>query len=214
MQRLAAAETPSAAHSNALTGTLKRGFLKKLSALLQRLSLGSVVLLATLIFIVFTATVLPRQSAAAEANGAGAATPDLSFFYTPTELVRMAEAYGVDGRQAYVRARFTFDVAWPLVYTFFLVTTTSWLFRRGFPAESRWQFANLVPLLAALFDFLENMTTSWVMLRFPDQAPLAGILASLATPLKWIFVGGSFLLLVVGIVAAIVTAIRRGQPGE
>ena len=115
----------------------------------------------------------------------------------------MAEAYGEAGRQAYIHARFTFDVAWPLVYTFFLVTAMSWLFQRGFPPESPWQLANLVPLLAALFDFLENMTTSWVMARFPEPAPLAGILASLATPLKWTLVGGSVLLLFVGIAAAV-----------
>ena len=144
-------------------------------------------------------------------NASGAGTPDLSFLTPQASCHRWPKRMARTGRQAYIHARFTFDVAWPLVYTFFLVTAMSWLFQRGFPPESPWQLANLVPLLAALFDFLENITTSWVMARFPEPAPLAGILASLATPLKWTLVGGSVLLLFVGIAAAVMSKAKRKQ---
>ena len=115
----------------------------------------------------------------------------------------MAEAYGEQGRKAYIRARFTFDAVWPLVYTLFLVTAISWVFGKAFAPGSLWQRVNLVPLLGMLFDFLENVSTSLVMARFPDQTPVLAGLAPVFTLVKWVLLGGSFVLLLVGIVAAI-----------
>jgi hypothetical protein len=175
---------------------------KRVSAWLSRVSTGWVALAALVIFVLFTALVLPRQAGqAAQATGS-ADSPDTSFFYTPGDLYRMAEAYGEAGRQAYVRARFTFDLIWPLVYTLFLATAISGVFRPAFAPDSRWQRANLVPLLGALFDYLENLSTSLVMLRYPAQTAVVDLLAPLFTALKWSLLGASFLLLIAGIVIA------------
>jgi hypothetical protein len=178
--------------------------MKRLSAWFRKISTTPLALAALLIFILFTVLVLPGQASRAEETSAGAGSPDLSFFYTSNDLYRMAEAYGETGRQAFIWSRVTFDVIFPLVYTFFLVTALSWLFGHAFGPESPWQLANLVPLVAMFFDFLENLTASLVMAFYPAQTPLTGISASLATlftPLKWIFVGGSILLLLVGLAA-------------
>jgi len=92
------------------------------SSVLSRLSSGTVALAGLVIFLLFGALVLPGQAAAAEKASGGAGSPDTSFLYTPDDLLRQAEAYGAQGRAAYVRARWTFDLAFPLVYGFFLVT--------------------------------------------------------------------------------------------
>ena len=181
----------------------------RLSGGLRRVSTGPVALAALILFLLFTALVLPRQSRSAEALGGSAGSPDTSFFYTAGDLYRMAEAYGPAGRAAYVRARFTFDLIWPLVYTVFLVTAISWTFARAFPPESRWQRANLVPLLAALFDLLENLSTSLVMARYPAGTPVAAALAPVFSAAKWLFVTGSCVLLVVGAVLAAWRRMRR-----
>jgi hypothetical protein len=178
--------------------------LKRLSAWFRKISTTPITLAAVLIFFLFTALVLPKQSSQAQESSGGAGTPDLSFFYSSTDLYRWAGAYGEAGRQAYVRSHFTFDVAWPLVYTFFLITALSWLYGRSFPPDSPWQLVNLAPLLAVLFDFLENLTTSLVMALYPAQTWLAdslAFLATISTPLKWIFVGACMVLLLAGLAA-------------
>lgn len=162
---------------------------------LHRLSTGPVTLAALVIFLLFTALVLPRQAASAEEAGGGAGSPDTALFYAADDLYAFAEAYGPEGRAAYVRARYTFDVAWPLVYTFFLVTALSWIGRRAFAPESPWLRINLVPLLAALFDLLENISASLVMWRYPALTPGVAEAAPGLSLLKWLFVGGSFALL-------------------
>ena len=153
--------------------------------------------------VLFSALVLPSQSESAEMAAGGAGSPDTSFTYTAQDLYRMAEAYGEQGRKAYVEARFTFDLIWPVVYTLFLVTATSWVYSRAFAPGSLWQLANLVPVLGALFDYLENVSTSLVMARFPAPVPVVAAMAPVFTLVKWVLLGLSFVLLVIGIVAAI-----------
>jgi hypothetical protein len=182
---------------------------KNISQRLQQASVGWVALVAFVVFVLFTALILPAQAAQAEANSGSAGSPDTSFFYSPADLYRYAEAYGAAGRQAYVQARFTFDLIWPLVYASFLVTSISWLSSRAFPTHSLWQRANLVPLLGLLFDYLENLATSLVMLRYPQTTPVVDVLAPVFTGLKWIFVFGSFVVLLAGVIAALRVWIMR-----
>ena len=175
---------------------------KQISDWLRRVSTGWVALSTLLIFILFSALVLPQQATKAEQETGSTDSPDMSFFYSAGDLYRMAESYGEEGRQAYIRARFTFDLVWPLVYTLFLTTGIGWVFGKAFAPDSRWQRANLAPLWGALFDYLENLSTSLVMLRFPDQTPVVDVLAPVFTALKWGFLGASFVLLFGGIVVA------------
>ncbi len=83
---------------------------KRISDWLRQVPTGWVALAALVIFMLFTALVLPQQASKAAQETGGAVSPDTSFFYVPDDLYRMAEAYGERGRQAYIRARFTFDL--------------------------------------------------------------------------------------------------------
>lgn len=180
---------------------------------LYRISTGWVTLTALVVFLLFSILVLPRQSAGAgEVNGE-AGTPDLSFFYTPDALYRMAEAYGEAGRQSFVDARLTFDVVWPLVYLFFLSTSISWLLSRGLAPGSRALRLNLLPAGAVLLDFLENFANILVMLRYPAHTPVIDWLAPLFTMTKWSLVGMSFAVLVFGIGLVLIKSMRRKKYG-
>jgi hypothetical protein len=176
--------------------------MKKLSDWIHKISNGWVAFSALVIFLLFTALVLPGQASRAQASSGDVGSPDLSFYYSAGDLYRMAEAYGEEGRREYVRARFTFDLLWPLVYMAFLVTGISWLNRTVFAPKSIWQRANVVPVLAALFDLLENLSTSLVMVRYPTVTAVVDVAATFFTMVKWILVGGSFVMLLVGSVAA------------
>jgi len=79
------------------------------------------------------------------------------------------------------------------------VTSISWLTRRGFSHDSIWQRANLVPIWAMILDYFENISTSLVMLRYPARTPVVDFIAPFFTSIKWILVGGSFILLLVAL---------------
>ena len=172
--------------------------MRALSNLLINLSNSWAAMAGLVVFALFMITVLPGQS-----TGGMQSSPDTSLYYSADQLYRMAETYGPDGRQAYIQARFTFDLIWPLVYTFFLLTALSYLGRLAFPAGSSWRLVNLLPLVGVLFDYLENIATSLVMARYPLATPVVAELAGVFTLLKWLFIGLSFLVLVSWLAIAI-----------
>ncbi|MBP1703520.1 MAG: hypothetical protein H6Q38_2627 [Chloroflexi bacterium] len=182
---------------------------KRVSMWLESVSTGWITLLACVIFILFISLVLPSQPSQTDEYSTGAMTPDLSFYYSADDLYRSAESYGEAGRQEYVHSRFTFDLIWPLVYTFFLAIVISWLIPRGFAAGSIWHFANLLPLAGMLMDYMENISTSIVIYRYPESTPVVDTLAAVFTMLKWITLSLSFLALGIGLLAAVWQWISR-----
>ena len=176
---------------------------RNISDRIHRFSTGWATIASLGIFLLFTAVVLPSQVTRSEAVTGDAASPDMSFYYTADELYQLAGSYGEEGREAYIRARFTFDLLWPLVYGFFLSTAISWTFRNAFSRESKLQLANIVPILGVLFDYLENISTSIVMARYPSPTAVLDGLASVFTMVKWIFVIASFTLLLAGMLVVI-----------
>jgi hypothetical protein len=180
----------------------------RLSRRLTSLSRGWVVLAALALFVVFMVFVLPAQAEVSSRELDDAGSPDMSFVYSAGDLYRWAEAYGPDGRAAYVRVRWSFDLAWPLVYGLFLVTAVSWLGRRAYPSDSRWRLLNLTPVVAVLLDYAENVLTSVVMLRYPSETVVAASLASPVTIAKWIFVGVGFAALLTGLLTWLWRGVR------
>jgi len=178
-------------------------FLHRLSRALVKFSKGSITLAAVVTFLIFSALVLPGQSAAVDAYSGSAGSPDLSLLYTPDDLYQMAEQYGFTGRAAYVHSRFSFDLIFPIIYTLFLITAISWILGNITPETSQWRMLNLAPILGMLFDFLENTTASIVISRYPTPSPISMNLAPVFTFLKWVFVGGSFLILFISGLASL-----------
>lgn len=168
----------------------------KSSSSLYKLSSNAITFLALLVFLIFSVLFLPSQTALADRYSQGSGSPDTSLFYTPAALTSMAEKYGIDGRAAYVKARLTFDLAFPIIYTFFLVTSISWMAQRVLSPAHFLRTGNILPFYALLFDLLENTCTALVFSRFPTQLPFIAALAPFFTLMKWICVGSSFTLLI------------------
>jgi hypothetical protein len=171
-----------------------RRIMTAISKWFYRFSTGWIALLGLIIFLVFSALTLPSQSAALERYSQGLGSPDTTL-YRAADLLRMAEVYGSEGRREFVKARWTFDLAFPLVYTFFLVTSISWLLNKGIQLNSKWRMLNLVPFIGMVFDFLENSATSLVMANFPSHLSVAEMSAPFFTLFKWLFIDASFVVL-------------------
>jgi len=172
---------------------------KKLSACFYRISTGWVALVGLLIFLIFSSLTLPVESARMDAYTQGLGSPDTSFIYNSKMLMQMAEAYGEEGRSAFLKARWGFDLAFPLIFSFFFITSISFLFKKGLGGSSNLPLLNLIPLLGLIFDLAENTATSVVMAAYPLRNTWGQILAPVFTPLKWIFVTINTLLLLIGL---------------
>lgn len=183
--------------------------MKKISAWLYRVTSLGVVLLAAGVFAIFMVVVLPDQAAKAAEYTGEAGSPDTSFFYTAETLYSLADQYGEAGRAAYIQARFTFDLIFPLVYGAFLATAISWFGKLSLAEDSRWRLLNIAPVLGVLFDYLENISAAAAMNYYPGRIPLVAWAAAVFTLVKWVFVYGSFIVLVGIVIYLIVQRLRR-----
>jgi len=182
--------------------------LAKLSETLKTYAKGWIVLVLLALDVFFNAVVLPRQMAQMQAASGGTGPIDLRFFYTPTQVYAMIDAYGAVGRADYRFFELTGDILYPIVYTLLFSLAMTWLFQRGLAKASRLQRLNVVPFGAWLFDLLENLAIVTMLSIYPSQpAPLAW-LATTFTMLKWLFAAVTIFLLLIGIVTATRNALQ------
>ena len=172
----------------------------KFSFWIKNRSSSQVVILGLVLFLFFTAVILPRQSANTKEYAGEMGSIDLKFFYTAEEVNQMASAYGEDGRAAYIQARWTYDLAWPIVYAFFLSTSISYIFARGFFVGSKWHIGNLIPIGGMVIDYLENIAITYVMLKHPVQLNWLANMTAIFTSVKWILISVGFGLLFMGLI--------------
>jgi hypothetical protein len=170
---------------------------------------GWLVILTAIIFIGFMVLVLPAQSDRAASYSAGAGSPDTTFFLPPNQLYAIAQAYGPAGRSQYIRARWTFDLAFPLSYGLFFFSAINFSLRRLFPARPAVPRLSLLALAALSADLLENAALTLLLGLFPRQLPGLASLAVGISLLKWLLVTVAMVLALGGLLALAAAAVRR-----
>ncbi len=168
-------------------------WIKQISTWLLKISSTRLMIASLALMIGFMVFVLPDQARKSAMETGSERSPDTSFYYTPDDLYQMAEEYGETGRKAYIHARWTFDLVFPLVYTSFLAIGISWFIQRLPGWGEIWKWANLVPLLGGIIDLLENTAASLAFSTFPNRLHAALVSASVLTPIKWVLVSASFI---------------------
>jgi hypothetical protein len=166
-------------------------------------------LIGLIVFVGFLVVVLPQQAASGAGYTERAAAPDTRFWYSADDLYAAADAWGPAGRAAYVTARVSFDVIWPLAYGFFLLTALGWLGARLLPAASPWRALAWLPVLVVALDFAENACTAIVMTRYPERTAVLADLAGVFTAGKWATLSVAFALLLGSAAALAVRTVLR-----
>lgn len=151
-------------------------------------------IIISIVFLLFTAIALPLISSYTAGVIGVSKSPDTSFSFQVSELYRIVQLYGKEGRTFYIVMRWTFDIVWPAIYTLFLVSAISYL-----AGASKTGFGYKVlylPLLAVTFDLLENIFATIIMAIYPtmiDSFVYALFISSIA---KWIMIVISFILVI------------------
>jgi hypothetical protein len=168
--------------------------LEKLSQKITQISRGWLALTSLAVMIGFMVFVLPQQATRSQQEIGSSRSPDTSLIRSPGELYQIAEEFGPEGRQSYLKFRWTFDLVYPLIYTSFLTLGIGWFSRHLSGWSERWKIASIVPLLGGLFDYLENISITILMLLLPIQVPILAGLCFIFIWLKWIMIGLAFII--------------------
>ncbi len=182
---------------------------RSIEKFMDRISTGPLVILSIIIYVVFIAYLLPAQKAVTQTYMGDAGSIDMSFFLSPDKVYSMAEAYGEEGRSKYITARYTFDVIWPLAYTFFMITFITFCMKRVHGNESNLVHLNFAGIVPMIFDYIENGFAIAVMSAYPERMDAAVCVMAAMTALKWTAMGIANIILVYGLIALPVVLIRR-----
>lgn len=181
----------------------------KLAAILHQ-SINEVIFFSSLFTLVmFVVVVIPAENNRLVDHAGTSVQPDTVIFYTPGHLESIIDLYGDSGRDYYVQSRFTFDLVWPLVYLFALVSTLS-LLCRNIPGILN--NAHLVPFLAVAFDLMENLFVSILMHAYPRSMKVFLYLATFSSATKWLMVIISLALIAYGVMRKVFS--RRLKPSQ
>jgi hypothetical protein len=172
----------------------------------ENITIKSFVLIS-LGFILFTGGVLPFIANLTTSVIGVSESPDTNFTFNLSMLYEMLEAYGKEGRNFYVLMRWTFDVIWPVVYTGFIVSLIAYFTKVNTINYHIKQY--IFPILAILFDYLENTLATIVMVIYPIEIDLISYLLFTSSIIKWGTLSIAFLIAIYYIVYAILKKIQN-----
>ena len=121
---------------------------------------------------------------------------DARFWYSPEQARMFFNAIGPTGRRIYAMTQVTLDLVFPLTYGTLFALLIVHVYDQSVARTLVW-----VPVLAAITDLLENITTAFLAWQFNDQA----------SPLAWVaavFTAVKSVLFVVGLVLIVLGAVR------
>ncbi|MEW5939623.1 MAG: hypothetical protein AB1750_08180 [Chloroflexota bacterium] len=142
-------------------------------------------------------------------GGTGLQQPlDLMMFATPDKMFAMIATYG--DVSFYRNVELTVDLfIYPPIYTLAFGLLISWLFQRAFKPDSKMMKLNATPVLAWMFDFLENMGIVTMLTMWPGKPVALAWLTMSFTAFKWLFVFATMGLALVGFVMAAMKGFKK-----
>jgi len=167
--------------------------MNKFYEFLKRWANWKVIVVIAVLFLAFDFFILP---ASASRSGESLPILDLRFWYTPQQAYDTIAQYSPEARQAAVVTHLTVDFVYPLIYGLLFSLLILVVFMDASP-ERQSQLA-IFPWRAVAADLLENVGLVVMFLIYPSQFALLSWITAIFTALKWIQIGFSLLVLVVG----------------
>jgi hypothetical protein len=175
--------------------------MKVLISFMQKYSSGKLVsVLFALTMVVYVAMLsysIPAVSAFA---------PEFPLFdlsplgYSFTYASELLSSLGADGRNLYLSIQLPLDFIYPGLFSVTYSLMLVWLCSKLFKKNSKIYYFSLVPFLAGIFDYAENIYIIKMINSFPDLQVTTVKTASMLTILKSSFTMVFFILLSVGFV--------------
>ncbi len=167
----------------------------------QKYSTGRVIsvlfILTMTVYFVMLSYSIPAVSAFA---------PDLPIFdlspagYSLTYADELLNALGTKGRETYLSSQLPLDFIYPGLFSITFSLLLVWLFGKTCRVNSKIYYFALVPFLAGMFDYVENIFIIKMIHSFPELQASTVNIASTFTILKSSFTMFFFVLLIAGLV--------------
>ena len=132
---------------------------------------------------------------------------DMRFFYTFDDVTEYLTALGETGRTYFIYQKII-DSFFPIGYGLGIALALGYIFRMR-DIKSPWHSIILIPIIAAIFDYLENILLTTQIVSFPNISEVIVSIAAIITLIKWIFLLSSIVLL---FVAVLIFVVKKRTP--
>jgi len=124
--------------------------------------------------------------------------------YDPAYLHKLLITLGEKGRNLYLFKQIPFDMIYPFLYGFSFSLLLAYIYKLLFSKENIFRFFCLLPFVASVFDYAENLSIAMLLYTFPDFSVANAFMANSFTILKSFFTVFSFILVFAGVIAVFV----------
>lgn len=153
---------------------------------IDRLSLFSLIL-----FILAMVFLLPYMSSLGEELPASL---DTNFFYSVADLKTAILLFNDSQAELYINIRWSYDILWPLVYTFFFVMLTIKFADSTSSKKSHWLFI-ILSFFPFVFDMMENTFITLILFSDIFKTNPFYLLAAISSSMKWISIFAVFIII-------------------
>lgn len=134
--------------------------------------------------------------------------PDTNFGYSYDDILEAFDILGSDGLNVWLQVHLL-DLIFPLGYSFAIAFAIMLELRNSFPENNNLRILALLPIFAAIFDYLENALIASQALAYPNLSVSVIALASGVTILKWLLLYASFIIVFILIPVVLYKRIRN-----
>jgi hypothetical protein len=113
-------------------------------------------------------------------------------------------------REFYAWTEITADLVFPIIYSLLLSLLIIYIFQKFANSES-WQTLAMLPLIAMLFDYCENVLIAFMLFAYPTKYLVVASVASVLTKLKLSFIVVSGAAILFGLVCLATKSLNRGS---
>ena len=187
----------------------KTGALRRASGFFYANSSLVTALLATAVFAGYTVLILSGQGKAFEVANSSVKSLGTSLGFGQAEVLAFLAERSVEQITAYINFNQVWDSLFGVIYGVMYVTWMSLLLK---PYSLKVGLLNLLPFGQVLFDWLENVSLAALSNEYLAGGTISSstaLVASTASSIKWVIALLVYGVILVGIVARIVGALKR-----
>jgi hypothetical protein len=182
--------------------------MKTLSQFLDRIANGKLLIFLILIYAIFPAYLLKNaEEKINQLAGKKIGVIDLTIGFNSQKMLQMVADYGDEARAYYAQTEMTKDVIYPIVYAFLFGVILSLLYRDK--AYKPFHWVNLLPFIALIFDYLENICIVSLLQKYPLQSLTVANFCEVFKLLKWISFGFAIVFIFYGLVSLLIEKKRK-----
>jgi hypothetical protein len=182
--------------------------MKSFSQFLDRTANGKLLIFLLLIYAMFPTYFLKNaEEKINQLAGKKIGVIDLTVGFNPQKTLQMVANYGDEARAYYAQTEMTTDVIYPIVYAFLLGIILTLLYRNK--AYKPFPWINLLPFIALIFDYLENICIVSLLNNYPSQSMMMANFCEIFKLLKWLSLGIILILILYGLLRLLLAKLNK-----